>query len=256
VDLEFTLNFLDADRYKINLLQCRHLQVRRVGTVAMMPEAIEDADVILRSRGPVVGKSCLHRIDWFVYVVPSVYGEMPDSDRYQVARIIGEITRHRSLSPGTIMLLGPGRWGTSTPSLGIPVSYAEISRVAILCEIVAMRKDFVPDVSLGTHFFHELVEMDMLYVALFPGHGDNFIRSDFFESAPNQLAALLPDGADWVHAIRVLDVRGGDANSSVVRLAANAIERNVICYRDLAPSPGVAPEEIRSPDSADQRADD
>ena len=43
----------------------------------------------------------------------------------------------------------------------------------MLCEIVAMREDLVPDVSLGTHFFNDLVEMDMLYLALFPGRKDN-----------------------------------------------------------------------------------
>ena len=72
---------------------------------------------------------------------------------------------------GTIMLLGPGRWGTSSPSLGIPVSFVDINRVSVLCEIVAMREDLVPDVSLGTHFLSELVEMDMLYLALFPKQG-------------------------------------------------------------------------------------
>ena len=67
------------------------------------------------------------------------------------------------------MLIGPGRWGTTTPSLGVPVSFAEIDTVSVLCEIVAMRDDLVPDVSLGTHFFNDLVEMDILYLALFPG---------------------------------------------------------------------------------------
>ena len=67
------------------------------------------------------------------------------------------------------MLIGPGRWGTTTPSLGVPVCFAEIDTVSVLCEIVAMREDLVPDVSLGTHFFNDLVEMDMLYLALFPG---------------------------------------------------------------------------------------
>ena len=54
------------------------------------------------------------------------------------------------------------------PMLGVPVSFSEIDTVAVLCEIVAMRENLVPDVSLGTHFFNDLVEMDMLYFAVDP----------------------------------------------------------------------------------------
>ncbi len=84
------------------------------------------------------------------------------------------------------MLIGPGRWGTTTPSLGVPVSFAEIDAARILCEIVAMREDLVPDVSLGTHFFNDLVEMDMLYLALFPGRQGNSWSEAFFEKTPKQ----------------------------------------------------------------------
>ncbi|MCX7590168.1 MAG: PEP/pyruvate-binding domain-containing protein [Kiritimatiellae bacterium] len=232
VDIEFTVNFLDNRRYKINLLQCRPLQVRRVGNLAIMPDGIPECDVLLRSNGPVIGKSCIRRIDWFVYVVPGVYGELPDRDRYQVARLIGEITRHPGLTQGTIMLLGPGRWGTSTPSLGIPVSYAEISRVSVLCEIVAMRKDFVPDVSLGTHFFHELVEMDAVYLALFPTQVGSLLNTDFFLGAPNRLPDLLPQRTNLSHVVRVLDARPVSPDGSGVVLAVNALEQRVICYRE------------------------
>jgi pyruvate,water dikinase len=108
------------------------------------------------------------------------------------------------------MLIGPGRWGTTTPSLGVPVSFAEIDTVSVLCEIVAMRDDLVPDVSLGTHFFNELVELDILYLALFPARRNNCWRRDFFESpSANRVADLVPEAAEWAHAIRVLDFQTG-----------------------------------------------
>ena len=44
--------------------------------------------------------------------------------------------------------MGPGRWGTTTPSLGVPTSFAEIDTVDVICEIVAMRADLIPDVKL------------------------------------------------------------------------------------------------------------
>jgi hypothetical protein len=42
-----------------------------------------------------------------------------------------------------------------------------------------MHAGLVPDVSLGTHFFNDLVEMDMLYFAVFPGRGQNCLSEGF-----------------------------------------------------------------------------
>ena len=116
-----------------------------------------------------------------MYVPPSVYGQLPIRDRYAVARLIGRLMHLTEPQPPRhVMLIGPGRWGTTTPSLGVPVSFAEIDTASVLCEIVAMRDDLVPDVSLGTHFFNDLVEMDILYLALFPDRKDNFWNRDLF----------------------------------------------------------------------------
>ncbi len=98
------------------------------------------------------------------------------------------------------MLLGPGRWGTSSPELGIPVHFAEISRVSVLCEIVTMRENLIPDVSLGTHFLNELVEMNILYMALFPQQQPNYLNESFF---------LTPRTGSWICCRRKRDGRNG-----------------------------------------------
>ena len=46
---------------------------------------------------------------------------------------------------GGTLLVGPGRWGTTEPSLGVPVSFAEISRITALCEVIEMREGLVPE---------------------------------------------------------------------------------------------------------------
>ena len=70
-----------------------------------------------------------------------------------------------------------------------------------------MREDLVPDVSLGTHFLSELVEMDMLYLALFPKQGDNYIRTEFFEESPSLLLDLVPSAEKWQDGVKVIDPR-------------------------------------------------
>ncbi len=231
VDLEFTANFLDRDRYKIHLVQCRPLQVLSDSPAVALPKTIEPEDRVLEARGAVIGRSRVNRIDRLVYVSPSVYGQLPLGERYSIARLIGRLLHvDQPQPPRQVMLVAPGRWGTTTPSLGVPVSFAEIDTARILCEIVAMREDLVPDVSLGTHFFNDLVEMDMLYMALFPGREGNAWDRAFFEQTPNRLAEIMPGEAKWSHVVHVLDMPLASHGGAVLTLNANAMTQQVVCY--------------------------
>ena len=228
VDVEFTLNFVDDNSYKIHVVQCRPLAVKGTETPRPVEVTISKADTIIEAGGAVIGHSRHVRIDRFVYVVPSLYSRLPLQDRYEVAQLIGEINRvPEAPVPKCVMLLGPGRWGTRDPFLGIPATFAEISRVSILCEIVAMHENLVPDVSLGTHFLNELVETDMLYLALFPQRGSNYLRTEWFENLPNRLLQLVPRAVRWVDAVKVVEASGATGN---VFLSADAFKQKVICY--------------------------
>ncbi|HNT37348.1 MAG TPA: PEP/pyruvate-binding domain-containing protein, partial [bacterium] len=140
VDVEFTTNFFKQNQYRINLVQCRPLQVKGEGVVSRPPDSIPAEDLILEAAGAVIGQSRQTLIERIIQVVPAVYGQLPIGDRYSVARLIGRIMHLRDrVVPRNIMLIGPGRWGTSTPFLGVPVKFGEINNVAVLVEVVEMR---------------------------------------------------------------------------------------------------------------------
>ncbi len=230
VDVEFTTNFLEDNSYRINLVQCRPLQVKGEEDTTALPQSVPQENLVLEARGAIVGHSRALGIDRVVYVVPSVYGQLPLRDRYSVARLVGKLARlHGSRDRRHILLIGPGRWGTSMPALGVPVSFSEISNVAVLAEVVVMHDNLVPDVSLGTHFFNELVENDILYFALFPTREGNQLNSQALERFPNRLGELLPEETKWCEAVRVIDPPTGPAGSTLV-LYANTIEQRVVCY--------------------------
>ncbi len=184
VDVEFTTNFLPDGSYRINLVQCRPFQVKGGGHIVAPPAAVASGDLVLQTQGAVIGPSMATTVGRLIYVVPSGYGLLPRSDRYSIARLIGRLTCLENRPEGALLLAGPGRWGTTEPSLGVPVSFAEISRVTALCEIIEMREGLVPDVSLGTHFFNDLVEMQVLYLALVPGKDGNRVNASLLEQAP------------------------------------------------------------------------
>jgi pyruvate, water dikinase len=231
VDVEFTTNFLPDGSYRINLVQCRPFQVKGGGRVAAPPEAVADGDLVLRTQGTVIGPSMVATVGRLIYVVPSVYGQLPQSDRYSIARLIGRLTRLENQPEGALLLVGPGRWGTAEPALGVPVSFAEISHVNALCEVIDMREGLVPDVSLGTHFFNDLVEMQVLYLALIPGKEGSRVNANLIEQAPNQLSRLIPEEAVWAEAVRVIDP-AGIPGGRALRLHADALRQSAICYFD------------------------
>lgn len=229
VDIEFAANLLAKGGYRIDLVQCRPLQVRGDMALTDPPADLPGKAVFVKTHGPVIGPSRSHAIDRFVYVSPAVYGILPERDRHAVARLIGRINQHPELRQGHTMLMGPGRWGTTTPSLGVPVSFAEINRMAVLCEIVAMRKDLVPDVSFATHFFAEMVEMNLLYMAIFPNQPETRFDMPLFEEAPSRTREFAPDAAGYENAVRVVDAAALTGGPPVI-LRADTLHQEVLCY--------------------------
>jgi hypothetical protein len=154
---------------------------------------------------------------------------MPIGERHSVARLIGRLTHLEEGGRRTILLLGPGRWGTKMPSLGVPVSFAEIATVSVLCEVVAMGRHVIPNVSLGTHFFNDLVESNMLYLAVFPKGKGSRLNEEFLLRSENRLESLLPDEAGWSHVVRVIDLPAGPGGRAL-HLNANSVKQRAVCY--------------------------
>jgi hypothetical protein len=62
------------------------------------------------------------------------------------------------------ILIGPGRWGSRDRFLGIPVRWPQINRAKVILETGL--RDFIVEASQGTHFFHNLVAMNVGYFTI------------------------------------------------------------------------------------------
>jgi hypothetical protein len=226
VDIEFTTNF-DADgNMKINLLQCRPLQTKGVATHVEIPSEIKPEKTIFKSRGHTMGGSISSPIRRLIYVDPQAYLDAALEQKYDIARLIGKLNRQiedRDVMP--TILLGPGRWGTTTPSLGVPVSFAEINNVMVLTEIAYEGGNLMPELSFGTHFFQDLVETDIFYVALFPGKEDVVFNHELLVKLPNILADLLPDSAKYEGVVKVYDTAGEN-----LQIMCDMMSQRVACF--------------------------
>jgi len=230
VDVEFAVNFLDDRTYRINLLQCRPLQVQGTHNPNVPELRVAPEDALLMSKGAVVGHSRVTRLDWILYVRPERYGALPENTRHAVARAIGEINRAFGKRGGTVLAVGPGRWGTHMASLGVPVSFSEINHVAALCEVAQMHAFLTPDISLGTHFFGELVELNMIYFALFPDRPANRLNRARLEAVRDCLPELVPGLPEAVAPILRV-VRADEVEPGGLWLVANAPEQEVTVAR-------------------------
>jgi hypothetical protein len=236
VDVEFTANFGAGGPLRLNVVQCRPLQVKEGGVATPPPAGIAEPDVLLATRGPVVGQSTNAPVDRVIFVDPDAYDGLVASDRYEVARVVGRVTRLEPAGARRILLLGPGRWGTSTVSLGVPTSFAEIQRVSAICEIVKASMKVVPDVSLGSHFFNDLVESSMLYLAAYPEREGHHLGEALLRGAPSRLAELLPDDARLAPVVRVVDFPlPGDRRA--LWLNADCVRQEALCYLGAPAAP-------------------
>ncbi|MFA7293871.1 MAG: PEP/pyruvate-binding domain-containing protein [Candidatus Omnitrophota bacterium] len=226
VEIEFTINFTKNNGFKINLLQCRPLQTRGIGVKVDMPDHVNKQDVLFDSRGYFLGGNISQKIDWVIYVDPEKYIKLNLSDKYEIARIVGNLNKTiKDKQELPVLLMGPGRWGTTTPSLGVPVKFAEINNVAALAEVAFSAGNLMPELSFGTHFFQDLVETNIFYVALFPEKEDSLFNVSRLKQFNNLFAQLLPESVKYEDIVGVYDV-----SAKGLRVMSDVISQKVVCF--------------------------
>ncbi len=226
VDIEFTVNFVGDGTFKVNLVQCRPLQTKGIKSGIQIPENIKTKDILFASQGYTMGGSISQPLKRLIYVDPERYVELNISQKYSIARLIGKLNSQigsKQITP--TILLGPGRWGTSTPSLGVPVNFAEINRVTVLAEIAYEGGNLMPELSFGTHFFHDLVESDVFYVALFPKKESVALNKERLLKMRNLLADVFPEASKYEDVIRVCDV-----DSEQLQIMSDVVSQRVVCF--------------------------
>ena len=216
VDIEYTINVSESGEHMINLLQCRPLQVFRDVESVSVPEDIPDDRVLLETRGASMGLSQKTALDLIVYVDPIRYYNLPYADKPDVASLIGRINwAYRDLGRH-MMLMVPGRIGTSSPELGVPTVFSDISSFEAICEMAERRAGYDPELSYGSHIFQDLVEAKILYTAAFSGPSTLRFRPELLQQGENLISGL-PGGEKWKDVVTLADVSG----------------RNCVMYHDL-----------------------
>jgi hypothetical protein len=213
VDLEFTANILNpgasTPEVEISILQCRP-QSYLQEMVIEIPKNIPEEDLLFKTN-QTLPHGHVEGINYVVFVPPEAYYSLPSSaERVALSRAIGQL--NAKLADEKFICLGPGRWGTTTPDLGIGVGYSDIYNTRALIELSGAGIGTAPEPSFGTHFFQDLLEANIFPLAIYLDHDDVIFKSEFFYKSPNRMLEFLPEKealAEALRLIRVEDYRPG-----------------------------------------------
>jgi len=207
VDTEFTIEIKDPltlnPEVQITLLQCRpqsQLQESR----AELPVSLREQDIIFSTKR-LAPEGMVEKIRTVVFITPEGYFSLPSqTERSSLSQAISHL--NASLVGVNFICIGPGRWGTSTPDLGVNIGYGDIYNARALVELAGEGIGPAPEASFGTHFFQDLVESNIYPLAVYLDDEDAVFNRAFFYDTPNRLLDLLPDAGHLNASLRVIDV--------------------------------------------------
>lgn len=132
----------------------------------------------------------------------------------QIAEELLALNRRAQEERRGYILIGPGRWGSSDPFLGVPVKWTHISEAKVIVECGI--KEFEIEPSQGTHFFQNVTSLGVGYLTINPYRGDG----RFDEAALDALPAYYEgEFLRWVRFDRELEVAiDGRANRGVIEI--------------------------------------
>ena len=173
VEIEFACNLHPDKTGEFYLLQIRPMVDNRLNLSENLA-AVPDEQCLLRSHN-AIGHGIFSEIEDVVYVKTLPDKKNPDykySPSYnpRIAEEIERINRMLLTQDRKCLLIGPGRWGSSDPWLGIPVKWPQISSAQVIVE--AGLESFQVEPSQGTHFFQNLTSLGVGYLTIDAFRGD------------------------------------------------------------------------------------
>ncbi len=184
VEIEFAVNLSAAGESprEFGFLQLRPLALSR-----------EMAELVLDDVSPtrlVCRSSCVLGHGKIEDVRDAVVVDFHRFDRLRSAEVALELARFNATlteKRRPYVLFGVGRWGSSDPFLGIPVTWDQIAGARVIVE--AGFRDFSVTPSQGTHFFQNLTSSNVGYFTVNPDEDEGFVDWDWLSRQPAEREA-------------------------------------------------------------------
>lgn len=178
VEIEFAGNIFpkNAKPPEFCLLQIRPMAVHR-HQFKKNYDTPDEAEVFCKS-SRALGDGVFRNIRHIVYVKPDSFDA---SKTRSIASAISQINQEISRDE-PYLLIGPGRWGSADPWLGIPVEWDQISKAKVIVEYNT--PNFNVDPSFGGHFFQNITSLRLGYLTINYRNKDDLIDWDLLNQLP------------------------------------------------------------------------
>lgn len=176
VEIEFALN-MDVKPGKA--AEFKFLQIRPIvkesqkETIKWEAEDVTDSIIYATS---AMGLGRILGLRDIVYVKTDAFNPAKTE---VIARELAELNEVFQEKGKNFILIGPGRWGSSDPWLGVPIKWSQISQARVICE--SGLPNFLIEPSQGTHFFQNLTSFGVGYMTLNPCQGNGIYDTDFLD---------------------------------------------------------------------------
>ena len=174
IEIEFAvqLNVEQGDPKIFSFLQIRPIVINN-DSKYLIPKDMDTSDTIIYAE-LALGNGRYYNIRDIVFVKPDVFDHSKTQD---IADTIDKLNGIFEKKQKHYILIGPGRWGSSDPWLGIPINWSQISSAKIIIE--SGLENFKIDPSQGTHFFQNLTSFKVGYLTINPYMNDGYFDVDY-----------------------------------------------------------------------------
>ncbi len=178
VEIEFAVDLKKDDngRVTFHLLQIKPL-LGGAQNYSIRMEHINQDDIILQS-AQSMGNGKNKTITDIIYIDAAAFDK---GKTREMAAEIEQLNAKMKQENRHYILIGPGRWGTRDPWIGIPVNWTQISNAKMIVETDL--EDFPLEASCGSHFFHNVTTMHVGYCSVVKSEPASFIKWEVFDKA-------------------------------------------------------------------------
>lgn len=208
IEMEFACDYDPVTGAAVfNIVQMRPMVSRSPVKKVSLKDLRRESLLCLSAQA--LGNGAVKDVADLVYVIPEKFDALKTRD---IAEEIGALNARLREEGRPYLVIGPGRWGSSDPALGIPVKWHHINGSRVIVE--AAYGDFVVDPSYGTHFFHNVTSLGLGYLTINETGPEAFIDWE-------RIAAARPAGEfSYIRHLRFdapLDIRidGSEGKAAV-----------------------------------------
>lgn len=176
VEIEFaadTFELASGTKLVVKLLQVRPVGEFAEDSTVSIEKALEQVDNLILKSDKALGSGRFDGMDYIIHI-PSA--SFDSAKTRQMADEIAVLNQKIKTEGKGYLLIGPGRWGSSDPWLGVPVLWSDISEAKMIVESAIPGYQIEP--SQGTHFFQNITSLGVGYLTIDTVRGDGSIDEE------------------------------------------------------------------------------